>query len=121
MEEPIMQTPTTDYPVEVAEESARGFVPAYFSGIDLGHKSRNRCFARVAEQISRHPGGTLPDKLSDPNDYVAMDRLMNRPETTHASVLVPHRQRTLEKMQACPGVVVILHDTTVLDYSGKKS
>jgi hypothetical protein len=121
MEESIMQAPTTEYPVEVAEEVAQGFVPSYFGDVDLGHKSRNRCFHRVAQQISRHPGGTLPDKLSDPADYIAMDRLMNRPETTHESVLAPHRQRTLEKMRACPGVVLILHDTTVLDYSGKKS
>ena len=93
----------------------------YFGHIDLGHKSRNQCFRRVAQQISRHPGGTLPDKLSNPADYAAMDRLMNRPEATHESVLQPHRQRTLEKMLACPGVVLVLHDTTVLDYSGKKA
>lgn len=116
-----MPPPTADYPVEVTEESVQGFVPAYFGDIDLGHKSRNRCFQRVAQQISRHPGGTLPQKLSDPADYHAMDRLMNRPETTHACVLAAHRERTLEKMEACPGVVLIVHDTTVLDYSGKKS
>ena len=90
-----MQTPATEYPVEVADEVAQGFVPSYFGAVDLGHKSRNRCFARVAQQISRHPGGTLPDKLSDPNDYAAMDRLMNRPETTHESVLASHRKSTV--------------------------
>lgn len=116
-----MQTLAGEDPVEVAAEAAQGFVAEYFGAIDLGHKCRNQCFARVAEQISRHPGGTLPDKLSNPADYHAMDRLMNRPETTHASVLACHRQRTLAKMQTCAGVVLILHDTTVLDYSGKKS
>lgn len=116
-----MSTPAPEYPVEVAEELAQGFVASYFGTVDLGHQSRNRCFERVAQQISRHPGGTLPDKLSDPNDYAAMDRLMNRPETTHESVLAPHRQQTVAKMHACPGVVLTLHDTTVLDYSGKKS
>jgi len=121
MEEFRMLAPTSAYPVEVPQEMAQGFVPNYFGTVDLGHQSRNRCFERVAEQISRHPGGTLPDKLSDPNDYIAMDRLMNRPELTHDRVLAPHRQRTVEKMQACPGVVLVVHDTTVLDYSGKKS
>lgn len=116
-----MPTPVSEFPLEVADEVALGFVANYFGAVDLGHKSRNRCFERVAQQISRHPGGTLPDKLSDPADYAAMDRLMNRPETTHASVLAPHYARTLEKMQACSGVVLILHDTTVLDYSKKKS
>ena len=116
-----MPSPTSDYPVELAEEVVQGFVPAYFLDLDLGHQSRNRCFARVVHQISRHPGGTLPQKLSNPADYHAMDRLMNRRETTHTCVLEAHRERTLVKMEACPGAVLILHDTTVLDYSGKKS
>jgi len=54
----------------------------------------------VAQQISRHPGGTLQDKLSNTADYHAMDRLMNRSETTHERVLAAHRERTLAKMQA---------------------
>lgn len=114
-----MSAPAAAYPVVVAAQDCQGFVTHYFGPVDLGHQSRNRCFARVAQQISRHPGGTLPDKLSDPNDYLAMDRLMNRREVTHASVLAAHYRRTHEKMQAHAGVVLILHDTTVLDYSGK--
>jgi len=124
-----MQTPSTDgatdgvsdYPVTLSAKEAHGFVTNYFGDVDLGHKSRNACFCRVAQQIGRHPGGSLPEKLSDPNDYIAMDRLMNRAEVTHTQVLAPHRRRTLEKMQAHAGVVLILHDTTVLDYSGKKA
>jgi hypothetical protein len=115
-----MQTNATEYPVEVSEECTRGFVPSYFGEVDLGHKSRNACFARVAQQISRHPGGTLPDKMGSPACYAAMDRLMNR-EATHASVLTPHYKRTLEKMLAGPEVALIVHDTTTLDFSGKKS
>ncbi len=116
MEEPIMPAAATDYPPALAD--AQDFVAKYFGDVDLGHQSRNRCFHRVALQISRHPGGTLPDKLSDPNDYAAMDRLMNRREVTHASVLTPHYQSTLAKMNTHEGVVLVLHDTTELDYSG---
>jgi hypothetical protein len=112
-----VKTSTSPENLEVREELVQAFVPAYFGDIDLGHKSRNRCFTRVAQQISRHPGGTLPDKLSDPADYMAMDRLVNRPETTHASVLTPHCQRTLDKMRAAAETVLIVQDTTVLDRS----
>jgi Transposase Tn5 dimerisation domain len=111
----------SEYPVEVASDQARGFVDNYFADIDLGHKSRTACFHKVATQISRHPGGTLPDKLGSPACYAAMDRLMNRPETTHAKILEAHRRQTLAKMAASDGVVLIVHDTTVLDYSGLKS
>jgi len=113
-----MEPCTSEFPVELAEDDACGFVDHYFDPIDLGHKSRNTCFRQVATQISRHPGGTLPDKLGSPARYAAMDRLMNRPETTHARILAPHYRKTQAKMEACGNVVLILHDTTTLDYSG---
>jgi hypothetical protein len=37
---------------------------------------------------------------------------------THASVLASHLRRTQERIQAANGVVLLLHDTTELDYSG---
>ena len=97
------------------------FGEAHFGAAALGHKRRNQCLVRIADRIYRHPGGTLPAKLHDPKDYKAMDRLMNRPEVTHAAVLEPHRQRTLTHMRQAKGVVLILHDTTELDYSGLRS
>ena len=97
-----------EFPIEVAQRDCQGFVANYFGSLDLGHGARDRCFARVAQQISRHPGGTLPNKLSNPADYAAMDRLMNRPEVTHARVLKPHYERTQAKMVAHPGVVLIV-------------
>ena len=46
---------------------------------------------------------------------------MNRPEVTHASVLQGHLQRTRQRLQATSAVVLLLHDTTELDYSGLHS
>ena len=42
MEEPIMQSPAAEYPIEVAEADCHGFVANYFGTVDLGHQSRNR-------------------------------------------------------------------------------
>jgi hypothetical protein len=94
------------------------FGERHFGTALLGHQRRTQCLVRIATQIYRHPGGTLPAKLHEPKDYKAMDRLMNRPETTHATVLEPHRQRTLQQIRQNQGVVLMLHDTTELDYSG---
>jgi hypothetical protein len=113
-----MEHRSSAYPAEIAAETSGDFVDNYFTEIDLGHRSRDKCFRRIATQISRHPGGALPDKLGSPAGYAAMDRLMNRAETTHAAVLAPHYAKTRAKMEACDGVTLILHDTTVLDYSG---
>jgi hypothetical protein len=97
------------------------FGERHFGAARLGHRRRTQCLVRIADQIYRHPGGTLPAKLHEPKDYKAMDRLMNRPETTHTGVLEPHRQQTLERMRQSNGVVLVLHDTTELDYSGLQS
>ena len=97
------------------------FGEIHFGQAQLGDCRRSRCLARIATQIYRHPGGTLPAKLHEPKDYKAMDRLMNRKETTHQAVLEPHRQRTLQRLRQADGTVLLLHDTTELDYSGLRS
>lgn len=98
-----------------------GFGEEHFGKVNLGHKKRNECLIKIATKIAQHPGGTLPDKLQAPKDYKAMDRLVNREEVTHAAVLQPHQERTLELMRQAPGPVLVLHDTTELDYSGLHS
>lgn len=108
----------TDFPSTIEPQSARSFALDHFGRAQLGHQRRNECLVRIAEKICRHPAGTLPQKLADTNDYKAMDLLMNREEVTHASVLAPHYLRTREKMAAVQGVVLILHDTTDLDFTG---
>ena len=108
----------TEVFAQVAPESAPGFAQEHFGNADLKHKKRNAALVRTAECIFRHPGGTLPDKLGHPNHYKSMDLLMNRPEVTHASVLAAHQARTRAKIAAQQGPVLLLHDTTTLDYSG---
>jgi hypothetical protein len=97
------------------------FGQTHFGPCDLGHKQRNRCLVKIADAIHRHPGGTLPHKLHAPKDYKAMDRLMNRPEVTHQAVMHAHYQRTRDLMRQADGPVLVLHDTTELDYSGLHS
>ena len=100
---------------------AASFGAVQFGAAPLGHKKRVECLVKVADLIHRHPGGTLPTKLHAPKDYKAMDRLMNRPEVTHASVLSAPCEVTRRRMREAPGVTLILHDTTELDYSGLRS
>ena len=98
--------------------TAAHFAQDNFGGVQLGHQARNRALLRLAENLCRHPGGTLPNKLACPADYQSMCRLVNRPEVTHERVVAYHGQRTLARMEQTPGVVLLLHDTTELDYSG---
>lgn len=97
------------------------FGEEHFGRAALGDARRRKRLVQVANDMVRHPGGTFPDKLNRPADLKAFYRLMDNEEVTHASVLKAHVQRTLERMREHQGVVLLLHDTTELDYSGLES
>jgi Transposase DNA-binding len=97
------------------------FGQQHFGAAVLGDRRRTRRLVRTADQIARHPGGTLPDKMASPANLKALYRLANTEQVTHAAVLEPHRQRTLARMRAHAGVVLVVHDSTELDYTGKHS
>jgi len=71
--------------------------------------------------MTKHPGGTLPDKVRNPANLKALYRLMDNDAVTHGSVLQSHVRRTVDRMRAHQGVVLNIHDTTELDYSGLMS
>lgn len=97
------------------------FGQEHFGAAQLGDRRRGRRLVQVAEQIISHPGGTLPDKISDPANLKALYRLMNMKAVTHESVLAPSRERTLHLMADADGTVLVIHDSSELDYSGLKS
>jgi len=85
----------------------------------LGHKRRTDRLVDTARRISLQPGGSLPDKLHDTAAYRATLRLANHPNVTHDAVLQPHRRATRARMAAAAGTVLIVHDSTDLDYSNQ--
>jgi len=92
-----------------------------FGAAQLGDRRRTRRLVRTADGILSRPGGTLPDKLQNPAELKGLYRLVNAEEVTHAAVLEPHRRRTWAQMRACEEDVLIVHDATELDYTGKES
>ncbi len=94
------------------------FGQLHFGAAELGDPRRTRRLVAVANQVVLHPGGTFPHKIPNPYDLDAFYGLMAADQVTHASLLAPHFQRTQQRMREHPGTVLVLHDTTVLDYSG---
>ena len=91
-----------------------------FGHADLGDQRRTRRLAALVDQMTRHPGGTLPDKLNQPPDLRAFYRLMNRPEVTHDVLMRSHAEATRQRIAALgSGVVLQLHDATELDFTSK--
>jgi transposase-like protein/DDE family transposase len=100
------------------EDQACTFGELQFGNAVLGDKRRMRRLVKLGDTIVRHPGGTLPDKVNDPANLKALYRLMNCNQVTHASVIKAPCDRTREKMATVNGTVLILHDSTELDFSG---
>ena len=71
-----------------------------FGTLDLGDCRRTRRLVDLADQLCRHPGGTLPDKLNRPADLRAFYRLMDRPEVTHALLIDSHVRHTRARIAA---------------------
>lgn len=102
---------------------AAGFEPSvlalrHFGEAKLWDRRRTRRLVKTAELLMARPGGRLPQKLTDRADLVGLYRLLDCERVTHASVLGPHRQLTLAAMAAHDGVVLVVHDTTELDFTG---
>ena len=102
-------------------DTTASFGSLHFGAAQLGDVRRTRRLVQAADAIVQHPGGTLPQKLHDPYPLDALYRLANRKEVTHEAVLEPHRQRTLRLMSQADGPVLLIHDTTELDYSSLSS
>ncbi len=102
-------------------ETDRNFGTMHFAKAQLGDVRRTRRLAMTAELIRRHPGGSFPDKFHSPKDLDAFYDLCNRPEVTHESVLAPHRELTFSRIAESEQTVLIVHDSTELDYTGRKS
>ncbi len=105
----------------MAEPQRMDFGMLHFGRAQLGDERRRSRLVALANQVAGHPGGTLPKKLCNPAAYQGMYRLCKSESVTHSAVLETHRTLTLEKMRDYPGTVLVIHDTTELDYSSRSS
>jgi len=92
-----------------------------FGSAALGNQARTRRLVALANRLVAHPAGTLPEKLSRPADLRALYRLVNQPAVTHAAVLEGPCQLTHARMCQATDTVLILHDSTELNYTGLTS
>ena len=75
----------------------------------------------VADELCKHPGGSLPDKLKAPAELKALYRLCDCEQVTHEAVINSASEAALARLADHEGPVVIAHDTTELDYTSHKS
>ena len=98
-------------------EPKKSFGEQNFGGCDLGDERRSQRLPQLADEMHRHPGGSLPEKLSRQRDLDSFYRLCEADEVTHAAVIEQHRQKTLQYLQASEDFVLAISDATELDYT----
>jgi Transposase DNA-binding/Transposase Tn5 dimerisation domain len=86
-----------------------------FGDAALGDPRRTRRLLRAAAAIAAHPEKSFT-QIFDWNDLRGFYRLCDQSEATLGAVLGPHWQQTRQAMGQQP-LVLILHDTTELDFS----
>jgi hypothetical protein len=99
----------------------KSFGEIHFGNAQLGDARRTKRLIKSANIIARHPGGSLPDKFKSPKDLKAFYRLCNCPDVTHDVILDAHRQVTMRRIENHDGPVLVIHDSTELDYTTHKS
>lgn len=99
---------------------AMSFGEINFAGAQLGDARRTQRLIKLADTMCRHPGGTLPAKLSEPRNLRAFYRIMNASEVTHATIMERHYAATRGAIELAlkeKAVILIIHDATELDYT----
>lgn len=102
------------------DRSVCTFAETHFGECRFGDQRLTGRAVISAAAVMRHPGGTLPHKMG-PNELFGFYRLANNPKVTHAKMLQCHREQTLKQMEAASGVVLIISDTTEVDFTGLES
>ena len=84
----------------------------------MGDVRRSRRFRTVVQAIADNPGASLPQLFPKPADYNACLRLFDSPHCSHQNILGAHASAALDAIGQHQGVVLLIHDATVLDFSG---
>lgn len=92
-----------------------------FGDVALGDARRTQRLIAIADSCIASPGESLPDKFHDPSGYLAALRLFRSSHATHEAILAPHQSRTLDRAETHPTTVLLIHDTTDLDFSGHRT
>lgn len=85
-------------------------------GIDLGDKRLNKRSLKILETLAVNPEASINASCEGWSDTLAAYRFFDNDAVTPEQILRPHREATQRRMGEHP-VVLIVQDTTELDYS----
>ena len=96
-----------------------GTVGLEFRGADLGDRRRSARLTSIAETLEEQPARGFPRLLGSDAALEAFYRFINNPGFGAEDIVAPHIAATAERAEEA-GVVVAVHDTTLVEYSTKR-
>ena len=101
----------------IGHEMAAEWGERHFGEVDLGDQRLNERAARIAAAMIGRPSASLPQQMADVHQTKASYRFFKNERVSYAGLLQPHWDETRQEA-ADRAVVLMLQDTTELDYTG---
>ena len=101
---------------EPETSSNRRWVEEEFAGGSLGDRRRDARLLDAATAMTDQPTASNPQRF-DWNELRAFYRMVNAPRSTLENLQSGHRDRTRARMAATPNRVLVVHDTTEIDFT----
>jgi len=92
------------------------FGQTVFGHVELGDRRRTDRLVTITDQLTRHPGGSLPETMKSPRDLKAAYRLCDCADVTHEKLIAAQREAVWNRVAGDEGPVLLIHDATELDY-----
>ena len=96
--------------------SNRDWVEQELGEVRLGDARLDRRLLETATRMADRPTATNTQRL-DWNELRGLYRVAHAPRAQPNILQETHRLRTRQRMDACPGRVLLVHDTTELDFT----
>lgn len=97
-----------------------GTLAKEFEGALLGDARRSARLLRIVETLERDPSSGFPQALESAAELEGFYRFINNDGFDPGEVLEPHRRATLERARSAKEVVIV-HDTTTVEYRGEST
>jgi hypothetical protein len=100
----------------MTEHVDAGWSVREFHGLDLGDERLNRRLLVLAESFGAQPNAPINQASADWQATKAAYAFFANPKAQPGDILLPHQQRTLERMAAYP-LVLAVQETSFLNYT----
>lgn len=100
-------------------QDANNWIIEETKSVNLGDKRLNKRYRQLLNSLTSAPSASIPRACKSWAETIAAYRFFNHENTSFNNILSPHQNTTLKRIQE-EKIVLILQDTTKIDFTGRK-